>query len=80
VRTRNADLFLHKFPVRHLCLDQDFSSSIDRHIVLRDLVGLRKIRIKIILSVEFQALGDFAIQRKAGFDPEFQRLFIHHRQ
>jgi hypothetical protein len=49
-----------------------------RNVVLTDLVGLRVVRIEVVLAVEDRARGDLALESKADLQRVANRLLVGH--
>jgi hypothetical protein len=60
--------------------DGDLSLADDRLLELRDLIALRKIRIKIVLPVENRLVVDLGLQAEAGADRLAHAFFVDHGQ
>src|SRR5437762_3501650 len=51
-----------------------------RHVVLRNLIVFRHVRVEIIFAIELAQWGDVAAEHETGERRHAQRLMIHHRQ
>jgi len=56
--------------------DVHMSVSADRQVKLRDLIGLWKIRVKIVLAVKLRIARDIAVQCQPGAQREFDNLAV----
>src|ERR1019366_1161127 len=56
------------------------ATAAQRHVVLRDLVALRQVRVEVVLAVEQRALGDLAAERQPDHQPVVDRTLVDHRQ
>ena len=63
-------------------INGDFHIAVfsNRQIVLGNLIGLGKIRVEIILAVEFAEFGNGAVGGQTGFNRVFEHFFIKHRK
>ena len=61
-------------------IEEHLAVFADRHIELRNLVGLGQVRIKIILAVGFAELVDRAAGRLAHLGRIVHNLLVEHRQ
>ena len=73
------DAFLRVLRISQI-VQRHATAEAERHVVLRDLVVLRHVRIVVALAVELADLSDFAAKHEAGENGQLERLLVHHRQ
>ena len=70
------DVLLRVFGIRQI-IERDAASETNRHVVLRDLVVLRHVRVKVVFPVKLTDLRDFAVEHQSGQRGEAERLLVH---
>ncbi len=73
------DIFLRVLRISEI-VQRHTAIGAKRHVVLRNLIILRHVRIEIILPVELADRRDVASEHEAGEHRHAQRFVIHHRQ
>ncbi|MPM72701.1 hypothetical protein SDC9_119677 [bioreactor metagenome] len=58
----------------------DMTAFADRFIELRDLIVFGQVRVKIIFTVKFIKLFNFAVNSKSCANSKLNNLFVQHRQ
>ena len=74
-----GDVFLCVFRIGEI-VQWDAAIRAKRHVVLRNLVILRHVRIEIVFTIEFRYWRDAASEHQSGKHRHAQRVMIHHRQ
>ena len=76
---RRGNIFLRIFRIRQV-VQRHPAVCAKRHVVLRDLIILRHVRIEIIFPVELRDWRNVAVEHQSGQHRHAQRFVIRYRQ